>query len=228
MLIIVDKKIPDQAKEKLSYYGEILELETNGITYEAISGHPDIFFFKAGIKLIAAPNTPGEFLEKIMQHEVPLLKGLKPVGANFPATASYNAVCNEKYLIHNFRITDIKILSEYISASKISVHQGYCRCNLLSLRNNCFITSDKGIQYILERNKIKSHYVSPESIILPGYKHGFFGGTCGIAEDKIFFLGNLRFYRDGRRVKKILSNLDYDIIELYNGPLYDGGSITFI
>jgi hypothetical protein len=227
-LIIVDKKIPDPAKEKLIHYGEILEFETSGITYEAISGHPDIFFFKAGKKLIVSPNTPDGFQEKIAQREVPVLKGIKPIGAKYPATASYNAVCNEKYLIHNFRTTDIRILSEYIGASKIPVRQSYCRCNLLSLRNNCFITSDKGIQNILERNKMKSHYVSPESIILQGYKHGFFGGTCGITEDKIFFIGNLWFYRDGQRVKKILSDLDYEIIELYNGPLYDGGSIIFI
>ena len=34
MLIIVDKKVPDQARRKLTEYGNLIELETSGITYD--------------------------------------------------------------------------------------------------------------------------------------------------------------------------------------------------
>ena len=58
MFIIADNRIPPQAKEKLSEYGEIINFSTKGITYEAISGHPDIFFCQVNNKLIVAPNLP--------------------------------------------------------------------------------------------------------------------------------------------------------------------------
>jgi len=58
MLIITDKKIPEQAKINLSKYGEHILLETSKITDESISGHPDVFFCKTLKKLIIAPNTP--------------------------------------------------------------------------------------------------------------------------------------------------------------------------
>jgi hypothetical protein len=65
MLIIVDHKISQRAKEKLSQYGDLVELRTEGITYPAISGHPDIFFCQSADKLIVAPNLPEEYLAKL-------------------------------------------------------------------------------------------------------------------------------------------------------------------
>ncbi len=57
MLIIVDKKIPWEAKDKLSVSGTVLELETEGIVYPAISGHPDIFFCKTPQMLVISPKS---------------------------------------------------------------------------------------------------------------------------------------------------------------------------
>jgi hypothetical protein len=59
MMIIVDNKITPVAKRRLSSFGELVELKTDGITYPAISGHPDIFFCQSADNLIVAPNLPG-------------------------------------------------------------------------------------------------------------------------------------------------------------------------
>ncbi len=80
MVIIVDKKISQAAKEMLSSFGELLELKTDGITYPAISGHPDIFFCQAGDKLIVAPNLPEEYLSKLKSSSSDVIKGELPVG----------------------------------------------------------------------------------------------------------------------------------------------------
>jgi hypothetical protein len=228
MLIIVDKKIPGPAKDRLSRYGEVLEFATTGITYEAISGHPDIFFFIADNRLIFAPNTPGDFLGKLGIYSANLISGITPVGNDYPQTSCYNAVASDRYFIHNLNLSDASILNLCPDLTRIDVRQGYCRCNLLALKNNHFITSDTGIYHVLEKRRIKSQYVSPESILLPGFKHGFFGGTAGVYQDKIFFIGSLRYYRQGSTIKKLLDEWDYNIIELYEGPLFDGGSILFI
>jgi len=71
-------------------------------------------------------------------------------------------------------------------------------------------------------------YVSPESILLEGFPHGFFGGCCGVWEDKVFVNGSLSLHPDGEKIREFLVSLGYEIVELNEGPLTDVGSIFFI
>jgi hypothetical protein len=71
-------------------------------------------------------------------------------------------------------------------------------------------------------------YVSPGDILLPGFEHGFFGGTCGLFENKLLLLGSLRYFNDGEKIRQFLAKTKMEIIELYDGPLVDGGSILDI
>lgn len=235
MLIIVDQKISSGAKEKLSEYGELLEITTEGITYPAISGHPDIFFCQAANKLIAAPNLPEQYFEQLNKKGIDYITGEFPVGAEYPASARYNAVVTPNHLIHNFRHTDFMITRTLEDLNPIHVDQGYCRCNLLPLKDYHFITSDAGIFKVLKglqpsgwspdgRNLL----VSPEGILLEGFPHGFFGGCCGVWEDKVFVNGSLRLYKEGDEVRKFLEKHGYEIIQLDNGPLIDVGSIIIL
>ena len=96
----------------------------------------------------------------------------------------------------------------------VHVDQGYCRCNLLPLKDDCFITSDEGI-YKVSRDSISEtpsrrsiseiHLnVSPQDILLEGFPHGFFGGCCGVWEDKVFINGSLEFLQEGEKVREFL------------------------
>lgn len=228
MLIIVDQKVPSVAKEKLSSYGDLLELKTKGITYPAISGHPDIFICQSADKLIVAPNLPEMYLTKLKNSFSNVITGEFPVGSEYPATSRYNAVATPKHLIHNFRHTDFIITRTLEDLRLIQVDQGYCRCNLLPLKDDHFITSDRGIFKVLDQHGLDVLYVSPEGILLEGFPHGFFGGCCGVWEDKVFVNGSLSFYKDGDKVRDYLRPLGYKIVELYDGPLMDCGSILFV
>lgn len=242
MIIIVDKKISLRAKERLSSYGELLELKTDGITYPAISGHPDIFMCQSIYALIVAANLPDEFLIKLKKTSAKITIGEFPVEKEYPASSHYNAVATPKYLIHNFRHTDFMITRTLEDLHPVHVDQGYCRCNLLPLKDDHFITSDAGIFKVLQGlhpeptglhpTSAGLHpyllYVSPNDILLEGFPHGFFGGCCGVWENKVFLNGSLSFYKDGDKVKDFLGKLGYVIIELYNGPLMDCGSIFFV
>ena len=239
MLIIIDSKIPDQAKDTLSAYGELIEFATGSITYNAVSGHPDIFFCMVRDRLVVAPNIPDEYLGVLKDNGINFVIGVKPVSGGYPGSAYYNAVVSEKFLIHRQDITDPVILELSNHLERISVRQGYCRCNLFSLdinvkgsvnvraKKNSFITSDRGIYKALE-NLGNAFYVSPEDIILPEFRHGFFGGACGVYADRVFIIGSLNFIKAGDDIRYFLNNQGYEIIELYNGPLYDGGSILFV
>ena len=228
MLFIVDSKISDSAKKILSSFGELLELKTKGLVYPAISGHPDIFFCQTEDELVIAPNLPQEYFEEIKNLSVPFIHGETELGNHYPETARYNAVVTENFIIHNFRYTDFAITRTFEDRTPVHVDQGYCRCNLLPLKEDHFITSDEGIYKVLKRHSGDILKVSHEGIHLEGFPNGFFGGCCGVLGEKVFINGNLKRYKDGMKVKEFLKALDYEIIELHDGPLIDTGSIISV
>jgi hypothetical protein len=227
-LIIIDHRMPREAKEKLSFYGRLLELSTAGITYDSISGHPDIFFCQAGDRLFTAPNTPRHILEELSSTGISFKTGEEPVGDKYPATARYNAVVTDKYIIHNFRYTDLSIVNNMENRDLVHMNQGYCRCNVLPLKDDHFITSDEGIFKVLRQHGLDTLLVSTEGILLEGQDHGFFGGACGIDGDHIFITGSLDQYADGQIVSQYLQKFGYRIVPLFNGPLMDCGSILIV
>ena len=228
MLIIIDYRSPKESKEKLKKIGDVVEFSSSHITYNAISGHPDVFFCKTNDNLIIAPNTPEKYQQLLASKGIPFAKGIRCVGNKYPDSAIYNAVVTESHLIHNLQITDKTIIENTKQLKTLSVNQGYTKCNLLALGNETYITSDIGIFIALKKLDYKVLCINPENIILQGYSNGFFGGTCGIIDDTIFINGNLDYFPDGRKVRKFIKGQKYKIVELYNGPLFDGGSILFL
>jgi hypothetical protein len=228
MLIIIDEKMSAEAKKMLASHGDLLELKTEGITYPSISGHPDIFFCQSDDKLIVAPNLPGHYFNKLAEHKVDFIRGEFPVGLEYPATARYNAVATKTHLIHNFRHTDFMITRTLDELHPVHVDQGYCRCNLLPLKDDHFITTDQGIYKVLVQQGLDVIYVTSEGIALEGFPNGFFGGCCGVWKGKVFINGNLKRYEEGEKVRHYLEKMGYDIIELIEGQLEDVGSIFFL
>lgn len=228
MLIFIDKKAPEPAKITLKKYGQVVEFFSENICYEAISGHPDIFMTQVDGRLIVAPNLPEVFQNLLSKNKISFTKGEKPVGSKYPETSFYNAVVTDKYLIHQTRQADDSIQLKCLQKTKISVKQGYTRCNLIALNDERMITSDQGIYQQLSKNGIETLFVDPRGIVLPTFDHGFFGGTCGISGNKLFVNGNLRFFSEGKSVRSFIEDAGMEIVELYKGPLYDGGGIFFV
>jgi hypothetical protein len=228
MLVFADQKSPTDALKKLSAFGEVVEFKTEGIVYEAIAGHPDIFFCKINQQWVVAPNLPNEYIQKLKEHNISFVFGEEAVGAKYPVSSKYNAVVDNDFLIHNFRNTDSTIVRLGEDMDLIQVDQGYTRCNLIPLGNKNYITSDKGIARTLRRFDLEVLYVDPEGIQLPGYKNGFIGGCVGITDKKIFFVGSLIYHKEGEAIKDALFSQDFEIIELYDGSLFDGGGLIFM
>lgn len=228
MIVIADKRLPGEAKAKLSEYGTLIEMESSGIVYEAISGHPDIFLCQIGNELIVAPNTLQSIVDQLSANNIHFRFGEKMLGQNYPKTAYYNAVVTEHLLIHNLKITDAEILKFSENKEKLNVEQGYTRCNLISLNESGFITSDKGIEKTLLNSGKNVLFVEPSKIILPGFKNGFFGGCCGINENQLFISGSLNYINNGLQIREFAASCGFQIIELFDGPLIDGGGIFFV
>ena len=228
MLIIGDARLPAPVRKKLASFGMFIPFMTRGITYEAVSGHPDLFFCSFQKQLIVAPNLPEQYFVLLNDNGIDFVKGTKPVGKSYPEIARYNVVITDKYLIHNNKYTDNSIRQIFQDREWLPVHQGYTRCNLMALSSELFITSDKGIFKELKKKQLDVHYFSPEGIILEGFEYGFLGGCLGFWGSKIFVSGKFSHYREGNRLMALLKNRQYDIVELYDGPLIDGGSLFFL
>jgi len=174
------------------------------------------------------PNLPQKFFQLLEERAISFNIGQSPVGFRYPGSAKYNAVLTEKYIIHNLRISDPLLLEQAAALQKIHVNQGYTRCNLLAMGNTHFITSDKGIYRILSARDMQVLFVDPNGIRLPGFSHGFFGGACGVMERTVFISGSLRYQPHGEVIRQFIAAAGFAVEELYDGPLFDGGSIIFV
>jgi hypothetical protein len=228
MLILLDQKMPEAAKEKLAAYGEIVEFATVGITYEAISGHPDIFFCPTPAGLIVAPNLPGEYMRILDENSLQYIKGSLPVGKEYPETACYNSLVTDMFIIQNPEISELVIRDLNSDLEIISVKQGYVRCNLIALPNKTFITSDLGIEKSLKQRNLEVLYVNPSCVKLDGFKHGFFGGASGLLGKELFICGSLKYFKEQANIQSFAKRAGVSIIELYNGQPVDVGTILFL
>ncbi|MCF6365699.1 MAG: hypothetical protein L3J35_05795 [Bacteroidales bacterium] len=229
MLAVIDVRSSEEAKTNLEkYVDDILFFETNGITYNAISGHPDIFIFQYKNELIIAPNSPELLINFLKKHNVNYKTGISKIDETFENSVKYNCVTGDNFFLHKKGMTEKIILENNSDKKYINLPQAYTRCSMIHLKNNVFISSDLGIKKVLDNNNLKNFYFSPENIKIIDHKNGFLGGTCGVFENKIFFNGNIDKHKDGVGLRNFVTNLDYEIICLHDDFLYDGGGIFFV
>ena len=101
MIVIHDKRLPEQAIATLNKYGECLPFYAENSTYEAIAGHPDIFFFPMGKHIIVAPNTPEYCIDFLKKKGFSIQTGSAFVGKEKENSTCYNVVLSDNYIIHN-------------------------------------------------------------------------------------------------------------------------------
>ena len=228
--IIADSRMPEEAKKNLKKLGDVLFLNPTEITYKSISAHPDIFFFQTEDGLIYAPNAPKKIVKELKKRKIKLTEGKKEVGKKYPETIPYNAVGIGDTLIHNLKHTDSTILSLY--QNHIHVNQGYTRCNLVALNENCFITSMEDYKEVAETQRRKDaeckvFYIDPKQIKLEGHDHGFFPGCCGVWKNNLIVCGSTKYLKEKEELDRFLKDNNFNLIELYDGELVDVGSVFF-
>jgi len=174
------------------------------------------------------PNLPEKYFSILNQNSITYTKGMLPVGKTYPGTARYNTLVTGKFIIQNPEIAEPSIAKLNPNHKIIAVKQGYVQCNLLALPNETFITSDRGIEKVLKQYNMEVLFVDPSCIILDGFEHGFFGGACGLIDNTLFICGSLSFLMNDQKLKVKIKKSGVQIIELYNGPLLDIGTILFL
>ncbi len=183
-------------------------MQDSPLVYPAVSSHADIFICRLG-------SSPA----------APLYYG-NPAGAEYPACATLCAAANDKYFVHNTKITDPALLkkAEEIGLETIHVNQGFTRCNLLPVGVG-FITSDNGICRTLSAKGISCLLISSGHIVLPGHNEGFIGGCGGIVGRTALFNGDITLHPDYKKIAEYIGKMGYGIKHFPGLPLTDIGSV---
>ncbi len=217
-----------RVKKKLSEFGELIEFSSVGITYLAISGHPDVFMAQLPDQsFVVAPNLPVHILYQFQLHKIEFQFGKAKVGLAYPKTAYYNAKITSNHLIHNLKHTDIHLLQACRKLTNLHVEQGYAACNIIAFPNNIFLTADKGIYDSLKVSENGVHLINDQDVVLKGFTHGFWGGACGLHNNRLFICGSLRHHVSGSLIRNLAEQASIEIIELYDGMVEDVGGILF-
>ena len=225
ILIFLDKKAPLQARRSLEKRGTVIDFETDGIVYDSISGHPDIFMFQWPGGVVVSPDLPEKYTDVLQKKNANIVTGSIKNGRKYPDTAHYNALYTSYGILHNTRLTTPEIRQAH--KNLIHCNQAYTRCNAIQA-GDLIITSDRGIEEALKNNNIPVIYVNPDNIILPGFRNGFFGGCCGIIDNTLFVCGSISFLEEEHTMRARLTEQNISIIELYDGPPFDVGGIFFL
>ncbi len=227
MLIFVDYRFPPQALTMLKEMGSVVMINHEGITYPAISGHPDVFFCFGAGRLVVAPNASSSYIDVLNAHGIGYTIGENMVGQKYPGSVFYNAFVNHHYLVHNLKYTEKQILEVHKEKEHIHVKQAYTRCSLVETAG-LYITGDKGIEKKLKAKGLDVFLVDNKQVSLYGMKNGFIGGCFGTIDEKLFVCGNLTYLNEGRELTEEIKRRGIHIIPLCDGKLMDVGGILFL
>lgn len=228
-LAIVDARCEETIIQRLSDFAEqTLPFRSEGITYDSISCHPDIFLYQEKQRVVVAPNAPQILTQTLQTLNIDFLVGKGEIGTQLHNSCLYNCVATDRHLFHRTGFTDERILQLNSTKQFVALPQSYTRCSMLALDNDHFITSDAGIDKQLKANGFHTFLFDPSAIRIAVHKNGFLGGTCGRHEDKILFLGNPLAHADGKDLCHFIEKIGLEVVSLANGPLYDGGGIFFL
>ena len=227
-LAVVDARCDAHLLSRLGEYAEeLFPFRTQGITYESVSCHPDVFVYQDSTTTLLAPNVPQALAEKLASLAVPFHWGGSPVGESLKDSSLYNCVSTDTCLFHRRGYTDEALLALNRGKRFVELPQSYTRCSMFPLSDHAFITSDAGIHKALERAGFSSFLFSPAEIRIPVHAYGFLGGTCGRWGNQLFFLGNPLRHKEGEALLRFVEANGLAPVSLSDDYLYDGGGVFF-
>jgi len=210
---------------------DVIFISPDDRLYDSISTHPDIIITKFHDILVIEPNVIEKiFLQIHGDKELVskfFIKGENTVGDKYPHNIGYNSVVSGNKFIHNLKYTDSVVLREVEKRNldKINIKQGYSRCSMVSVDEETFITSDKGIFKTLLSFGIDALLIGEHGVKLKGKPYGFLGGASGTVENNIVFFGDLSKHPDFLEISEFIKKRGKNLIYFNDVPLEDIGSI---
>jgi len=229
--VIVSPDIyPDSVKNLKSLGFDVLYSCKNKNVSLPLVYHADMQIAKISDELyVSAPECYEYYADILKVKNKNLICGNTYLSCNYPMDIAYNIVITKTKAIHNFKHTDFEIKNNILNKKKINVSQGYTACTLCALSDEAFITSDAGICKTLNSNGCDVLLIDDSSILLPGFDHGFFGGSSVmISKDLLAVNGKIEAHTDYNNIKSFCLNYGIYLTSLSNDPIMDIGSFIKI
>ena len=213
--LIIDSRIREIEYKYLSQFFNVIKLPLSNDVYEEISGHSDIFYTKINDKVIVAPNA------KIKEQQ--FILGQEKVEKEYPKDVLYN-VCQIGNKIIGSKYTDKNI------APDILVKQGYVKCSVAVTGDHSCITSDKGIETVLNQNNIDALYVEEDNINLLkkdgsiSNMKGFIGGASLKFGNRFVLFGDRNNLNNKEKILEHLDRYNLELIDFKELDICDYGS----
>lgn len=190
----------------------VSRVHSQGVTYAPVDSHPDIFCCKMGVT----------------RHSHLFMGDLHELGYAYPENCRFNAVCLDRYFIHNLKITSLTLLKEVkkLGLECIHVNQGYTKCNTVVVDGHSVITADQGILRVLrDYPAIDVLPVRQGFVRLEGFPYGFLGGASGRVDGTLFFNGDLSAHPDFPAIRQFVESRGVALRFFPEYELTDIGSI---
>lgn len=227
--VLVDFRTGDESIAALENMGcTVYKTKKCSTVSEPVCGHPDIVIFRAGDKLICAPEMYAYYKELFGER---VICGNTRLDSKYPADIAYNVCLLKNHSFGAFRYNDGKI-TEYLhsaGAVQINVNQGYTKCSISVVSEQAVITSDEGIYTKALAAGIDALKIREGFIRLDGVSYGFIGGASGLIDNKLWVInGELKTHPDGELIKSFVKKHNKTIVELKQSEIVDIGSIIQI
>ena len=147
----VDERIEFEELENLHKLNiKVIKVPKTDLTYEAVSGHPDILMHICDDKVILHKDIDKAFLHHLESLNLNVLLSKKSIGYKYPNNIILNGVSTSEFFIHNTKYTDEKLLTLIGNKQIVNVPQGYTKCSTAVVSNKAIMTSGE-IFFFLER-----------------------------------------------------------------------------
>ena len=179
-------------------------------------------------KVVCAPETYAYYKEALSPYGFEVISGKKRVGSHYPDDCAYNVCIVGKKCFLNKNVCDDLLLDILISEGFeiIEVKQGYTKCSISPIDENSFITGDYAIAREGEKRGMEVLLIENEGIMLPPYKNGFWGGSCGMGDKNTLIVnGDISTLPSGDKIREFLDSKNIKIQKSKEGEIIDIGSI---
>lgn len=193
---------------------------------------PDYLSYHADLNIMHFNDNTLYFDNGIIVGELQKFFNVTPIGEcsynKYPGDCLLNSVRINDKLIYNEKAVSKDILNAAYNSglTLIKVNQGYTKCSVCVVDDNCIITDDESVFKSTQNFFDDVLLISKGSIRLEGTNYGFIGGATGkIGKNKLAFNGRIDSHSDCNRIIDLLSKYNIEVVELNNDRLYDIGSI---
>lgn len=212
--------------------GRVIAPYGNARLPKGIRTHADLTFcYLGGGVAVAAPEAYDYYVRAFSGVGLTIIRGGTRLDMHYPVDCAYNVAPVGKKLFCNASIADGVLLSEAERMGYKIVHikQGYAKCSVCPVTETAAISADVSFCRAAEREGIDALLITNDTILLPGYANGFFGGAAYMKNPHtLVTAGDLALHPDCERITAFLKEYGIRLEADSDAPLSDFGSLCAV